>query len=120
MLEQRLAFEACVYARVEEQFGFPAPAILDDTAAQLFELAEYLESQLPACLARWPRHRTADSHFSASAVVRRGYGANANMARCSHSAPKLQVRLRAAAPASVRGSRNEQRWGRLKNWERSL
>jgi hypothetical protein len=45
-LEQWLAFEARVYARIEKEFGFPAPTILDDTATQLLELADYLESQL--------------------------------------------------------------------------
>lgn len=49
-LERLLVQEAHVYDLIEKQFGeeFPAPVIIEDTANKLFELAEFLESQLPA------------------------------------------------------------------------
>ena len=43
-----------LYATVEKVFGFQAPTIIDDTLTALFELAEYLESQLQAPRKRGP------------------------------------------------------------------
>src|SRR5262249_18894599 len=47
-LAKRLEQKAQVYATVEKVFGFPAPMIIDDTLANLFELAEYLQGELRA------------------------------------------------------------------------
>ena len=53
-LAKRLERKVQLYATVEKVFGFQAPTIIDDTLTALFELAEYLESQLQAPRKRGP------------------------------------------------------------------